>query len=389
MAIVWCRPGIAATTTTIMVLVCCHWENGCNTSAERAAIHHTTREQDCWKKPQRRTSTKNSIGFLLDCQCATAAAAGPRETGVNILPAEKSASMLDGMSGSSNSRITRKSTVIVRFRNGTNVVPTRQNWDIGCRPKRMMGTTDIEMKIKCVPRKPWTNIGFVWQVREPTWTQDERWNAMFQLLQDYQAIHGDCLVPIEYATKDQEPLGHWVRTQRRELANGKLLREYYQDRLQKLQSIGFALRVLPDDSINSRWDRIFGQLVAYQKRQHGDCLVPADYAGDLDQQQHQYPEDRVLRKFLSNLRVKGDTLPRDHREQLDAIGFVWDAQEASWNARFHELQRFQRQHGHCLVSSYQHDTDYPGLGNWVLTQRFSCHTMDSERIRQLDSIGFV
>jgi Helicase associated domain len=240
--------------------------------------------------------------------------------------------------------------------------------------QRRAGSSDN--KTNPMRRQALDAIGFVWQVREPTYTLDERWNGMFQRLQEYQAAQGDCLVPRNYVTKDKN-LGSWVQTQRQELASGKLFKVLYKDRLEKLQSIGFVLRALPDDSSKSRWTRLFGQLVEYQ-RQHGDCLVS-----------ERYSKDQVLWNFVKRLRAYGDTLSRDRREQLDAIGFVWDAKEASWNDKFRELQRFQRQHGHCSSPREQHDTEYPGLRKWVQHQRGNRHTMDTGRIRQLDSIGFV
>jgi Helicase associated domain len=242
--------------------------------------------------------------------------------------------------------------------------------------QRMAGISDSETNP--MRRQVLDAIGFVWQVREPVYTRDKQWNDMFQLLREYQAVHGDCLVPQDYASRDKN-LGSWVQTQRTGLASGKLYKKLYQDRLQKLQSIGFELRALPDDSDESRWTRLFGQLVEYQ-RQHGDCLVP-----------EMYLEDQKLGNFVQHLRIKGDSLSRDRREQLDAIGFVWDPQETAWNAKFRELQRFQQQHDHCLVSRNQHDheAEYPGLVNWVNMQRISRHTMDTKRIQQLDSIGFV
>jgi Helicase associated domain len=241
--------------------------------------------------------------------------------------------------------------------------------------QRFAGSNDSEMNL--MRRKALDDIGFVWQVREPTYTKDEQWNDMFQLLQEYQAEHGDCLVPTDYVTEDNKPLGCWVQHQREEVAGGKLFKDLYKDRWQKLQSIGFVLRVLPDDSDTSRWTRLFGQLVEYQRR-HGDCLVP-----------DRYTEDQALSNFVKYLRAEGDALSRDRREQLDAIGFVWDTYETSWNDKFQELQRFRQQHGHCLVSRYQHDAEYPGLRTWVERQRKNRHIMDTARIQQLDSIDFV
>jgi Helicase associated domain len=74
----------------------------------------------------------------------------------------------------------------------------------------------------------------------PAYTLDKQWNDMFQLLQEYQVTHGDCLVPYEHVAKDKKSLGAWVKRQRSEWASGKLFKDRYQDRLQKLQSIGFC-----------------------------------------------------------------------------------------------------------------------------------------------------
>jgi Helicase associated domain len=241
--------------------------------------------------------------------------------------------------------------------------------------QRCVGISDSETNL--MRRQTLDAIGFVWQVRAPTYTLDERWNGMFQLLQKYQATHGDCLVPKDYVTEDKKPLGTWVGVQRQALTSGKMFRDIYKDRLQKLQSIGFVLRALPDDSLILQWDRNFEQLVEYQ-RQHGNCLVPNEYAGDL-----------ALGQWVSDQRKHRHTMDTKRIQQLDAIGFVWDAHEAKWNAKFHELQRFQRQHGHCLVSRYQPDAEYPGLGEWVYKQRYFRRTMDTKRIQQLDSNGFV
>jgi Helicase associated domain len=115
--------------------------------------------------------------------------------------------------------------------------------------QRTAGSSDSEMNL--MRRQALDTIGFVWQVREPFFTLDDRWNDMFQRQQEYQATHGDCLVPTDYVTKDKKPLGMWVQTQRSELASGKLFKDLYKDRLEKLQLIGFVPRALPDDSLIS------------------------------------------------------------------------------------------------------------------------------------------
>jgi Helicase associated domain len=239
--------------------------------------------------------------------------------------------------------------------------------------QRTAGSSDSEMNL--MRRQALDAIGFVWQVREPLWTGAKQWNKMFRRLQEYEAAHGDCLVPRHYVTKDKKPLGSWVRTQRKAWASGKLFKNLYKDRLEKLQSIGFELRAMPDDSDESRWTRLVGQLVEYQ-RQHGDCLVPK-----------RYPEDQVLGFFVSRLRNEYDRMSRDRREQLDAIGFVWDGRDATdnakWNDMFEQLRQYQTMHGVCNVPRSYDDK----LARWVYRQRTATKLLP-DRQATLQSIGF-
>eukprot|EP00957_Ditylum_brightwellii_P015715 1184531-Ditylum_brightwellii.AAC.1 len=56
---------------------------------------------------------------------------------------------------------------------------------------------------------------------------------------------------------------------------------------------------------------------------------------------------------------------------------------------FDELCAFKAQNGHCIVST--HDDRNKSLGKWVENQRASYkkNTLNSDRIQQLNSIGFI
>jgi hypothetical protein len=224
-------------------------------------------------------------------------------------------------------------------------------------------------------RQALDSIGFVWQVRayRQSHKYDQKWNEKFRLLREYHTEHGDCLVPLDYVSANSTiMLGRWVLRQRVIQAAGKLP----QDRLNRLESLGFSFRALPDFSNQANWDRRFEKLVRY-KRQHGDCRVPQAYKAD-----------RQLGIWVNNLRKRRDTLSSHERAQLDGIDFCWDAGESRWQDMFEELQRFKLQHGHCVVTRQtQHHSKLYG---WVLTQRASCrrNLLDARRKKQLDSIGF-
>jgi hypothetical protein len=239
--------------------------------------------------------------------------------------------------------------------------------------QRCLSTTDSVMNP--LRRRALDSIGFVWQVRvrDQSPKLEDKWNERFRLLQEYHAEHGDCLVPWDYTTTTKIKLGDWVRRQRATHAAGKLLK----DRLIQLESLGFSFRALPDDSVQAQWDRLLERLVQY-KREHGHCLVPLRYMQDLQ-----------LGRWVTDLRDRRDTLSADQRAALEALGFIWVALDTQWQAKFEELERFQKQHGHCSVTN-RHEAEFPGLHTWVRTQRQrrGRGQMDGERMKRLDGIGF-
>jgi hypothetical protein len=261
---------------------------------------------------------------------------------------------------------------------GNCLVPYRYNCTDGAllghwvRDQRTLATTDSAMNP--LRRRALDSIGFVWQVREQGHNQkwEEQWNEKFRLLQEYHAEHGDCFVPYNFITANSRiKLGSWVSHQRATHAAGKL----HEDRLIRLESLGFSFRALPYDSTIAQWNRMFERLVEYRQR-HGDCLVPKD--------------DPKLGTWVQHLRGYRNTLSQDQRAQLDSIGFIWDAQDTQWQSQFEALERFQKEYGHCLVTK-QHEAEYPRLQLWVKTQRErrGRGQMDGGRIQQLDGIGFV
>ena len=65
---------------------------------------------------------------------------------------------------------------------------------------------------------------------------DAAWEDSYRRLEAYHAEHGDCLVPISYATADGDKLGKWVTTQRQARRKGGLSDE----RTARLEALGFV-----------------------------------------------------------------------------------------------------------------------------------------------------
>ena len=84
---------------------------------------------------------------------------------------------------------------------------------------------------------------------------NDKWNAMFERLQEYKEEHGDCLVPHRY--KEDRQLGEWVTEQRK---RGSLDGPMNQERRDKLNSIGFVWRVRSprhSPALDERWNAMF------------------------------------------------------------------------------------------------------------------------------------
>ena len=147
----------------------------------------------------------------------------------------------------------------------------------------------------------------------------------------------------------------------------------------------------PTSNAEPRWEDHFKEMVAYKKK-HGDCFVPLnsedypDLAQWVKRQRYQYMR-----------RTRGETSSMSERRfsLLEGIGFIWQAQDASWGQRYHELAEFQKANGHCKVP-----TRYPpnkALGAWVKCQRTQYRkfqrkgqsNMTEERFRKLEELGFT
>jgi Helicase associated domain len=168
--------------------------------------------------------------------------------------------------------------------------------------------------------------------------QAQQWDAKFEKLKEYKAVHGDCLVPQTYKCDDGTTLGTWVKVQRsvrytRE--DGKRLDE---QRRHTLDSIGFVWivnergRQLPpetgqyasaEERFNARWNAMFEQLKKY-KNVRGHCQVPHRY---------ECTDGVKLGSWVSKQRMDGSSdseMNVMRRQALDDIGFVWQVREPKY-----------------------------------------------------------
>lgn len=128
-----------------------------------------------------------------------------------------------------------------------------------------------------------------------------------------------------------------------------------------------------DADSNVLWQRRLSDLRAW-KQKHSNCTVPK-------------AEGKLGRWVVRQRELhKKGKLEKDRRLQLDALGFVWNTNEAAWSHRFTLLLRYATTNGHCCVPISD-----PVLGMWVAKMRANHRRgkLPSHRVRKLEQIGFV
>jgi len=140
-----------------------------------------------------------------------------------------------------------------------------------------------------------------------------------------------------------------------------------------------ALNVKLIESSTASWEFWLGLLKKY-KKEFGDCLVK-------DKSQY---HGHNLGNWIGTQRVAQARLAPERIEDLNHLGFVWDANKYIWETGFRYLLAYKKEFGDCLVTkSYQH-LDY-NLAGWVTEQRSNKnkHKLTPDRIKRLNELGFV
>eukprot|EP00168_Porphyra_purpurea_P011838 TRINITY_DN3043_c0_g1_i3.p1 TRINITY_DN3043_c0_g1~~TRINITY_DN3043_c0_g1_i3.p1 ORF type:complete len:655 (+),score=211.33 TRINITY_DN3043_c0_g1_i3:270-1967(+) len=167
-------------------------------------------------------------------------------------------------------------------------------------------------------------IGMVWN------RHTSQWEARLHQLRQFKAARGHVRVP---TSGSLGPLGAWVQNQRTSQRLGRLAPE----RLQKLDALGmeWAHHRLPP------WESRFADLVAYAAANGGMSDVPLS-------------ESISLHNWVSSQRTqwRKGLMPPDRAARLESIGFVWDAQQAAWEARLAEYVRLREEmlHVHARIA---------------------------------------
>jgi superfamily II DNA or RNA helicase len=205
-------------------------------------------------------------------------------------------------------------------------------------------------------KKRLDDLEFIWDATAAYWEEG------FTNLVEFKKREGHCNPP-EKDKVEGLNLANWVSRQRSNKDTMPL------DRVKRLDRIGFVW-----DLRDKRWEEGLNKLSQFKDRE-GHTLVPKGHL-----------EGRFeLFNWVNTHRQKIHRLTAERVDQLNAMGFVWDAVSFLWDEKFTELLNFKFLEGHTNVSR----DDNPALGRWVTRQRTNKASTSTERIQRLDEIGFI
>ena len=203
------------------------------------------------------------------------------------------------------------------------------------------------------------SLGFSWNARS------DQWEEGFAALRKFHAREGHCRV-VERILIDGLNLTNWVRNKRHK--KGKLT----PGQISRLESLGFSW-----DPHSDQWEEGFSALQQFHARE-GHCRVIGSFIlGSVR-----------LGLWVNNQRMRKSRLSTEQISRLDSLGFSWDPHSDQWEEGFSALQKFHAREGHCRVTQ-RFVLDGTRLGAWVSNQRQKRAKLAPERIKRLNSLGFI
>ena len=202
-------------------------------------------------------------------------------------------------------------------------------------------------------------IGFVWNIN------DYNFNQNIALLRKFKAREGHTNVAQAHQ-EDGVGLGQWVQGVRQRKTELKTWQ------IESLDSLSFEWRV--KDPSHARYLKALAEYVAHA----GDARVPITYVA----------ETVELGSWIANMRKRRLRLGPELISALNRLGMIWDVRADEFEQNVLLLERFVAREHHARVP-IDHLENGVHIGNWVSSLRQKRARLSSERIAQLDKLGFI
>ncbi|OQS04350.1 hypothetical protein THRCLA_03401 [Thraustotheca clavata] len=235
-------------------------------------------------------------------------------------------------------------------------------------------------------------INFVFDVNEL------KWELKLIALKTYKQLYGDLCIPQDFripSNDDKWPKDLWGMRLGLAVRSIRQKTEATSPRYAQLSELGFVWNVL-----ELSWETKILALATY-KSLFGNLLVAYSFKVPKKATWPKETWDLKLGHAVHNIRQNVlDMLP-ERKQQLDALGFVWDYLELSWEAKLTALRTYKELYGNLnvpygfIVPSHDDKGVWPKetwgmkLGHAVHNIRQNTKELSTSRKDQLNSIDFV
>ncbi|KAF0690250.1 Aste57867_18347 [Aphanomyces stellatus] len=273
------------------------------------------------------------------------------------------------------------------------IVPHEAPWPIYLYGKKLgAAVSNLRKRASNLPagrRQVLDDMGFVWGV------QDAAFEFKVKALGVHQAIVGHVAIPPDFVVPANDPawpadlwgkhLGHMVDLLRRARSTMPAARRAH------LDALGFEW-----EPWASAWALKVRALETY-KAHHGHLWVPKDFV--VPAEDRDWPVDLWHKKLGQDvvlLRQAAASMPSERRATLTAMGFIWDALEATWQRKLQALALYHARVGDLHMKREfvipAQDPAWPmelwGLRLGMVVHNLRHTTLSDERRGQLDAMGF-
>lgn len=198
---------------------------------------------------------------------------------------------------------------------------------------------------------------------------------MYKQAQEYYEANGNLIIPRE---DEYSQLYNWVKNQRTKYNVDPKKCKLSKERIELLENIGMVWNI-----IEYQWNTMYAQAKAYYE-QFGSLSIP-------DERETEYKQ---LRTWIQEQKLKYNAedrpnLSKEQIEQLEAIGIVWNVNQASYENMYRQAKEYFEEHGDLLIPRTE---EYKTLSNWVKAQRRKYKSeggLSQEEIESLEAIGMV
>ena len=217
------------------------------------------------------------------------------------------------------------------------------------------------------------------------WTKEDPWERRYRLAADWYREHGHLQLPADYKAEGIW-LAKWLDEQRQIRRGKRKGKSLTDDQISRLEAIGMIWENRSRQERQDSWQKQYQSAKAYYDT-HGDLAVPSDYSA-------QDGKNLSLWLYRQRKAKKEGRLPEEQVDLLEAIGMVWDTEDA-WETGYRHAERYYREQGDLNAPVQYVSSDGYALGKWLANQRNRAKGSDSSRSlsdsqkQRLEAIGMI